>query len=245
MLLAVMSLQAECFMTISEGDSLRIRPLMLGGVVDVPVSMNLDYRADNFNVMFTYPEGFMPHDLYNTRCMDAGAGLTINYVNYTGEVLTYTPYLNIGEGGCSASAYIPVTGYYDYNQDGVMEPFGSAKWEPGRYDEMFIIHFWADNDFRDGDITLDGSFSAGYDRRGGTVGDCLQFYKAIHVWVGYIKGDCDGNEAVQMGDLSTLINYLLTGEGMDEFGIIAADFDSNGSVDMDDLTKLTNYLLTA
>jgi hypothetical protein len=242
MFAASMSVNAECVMSIAEGE-VRIHPSELGGEITLPVSMNLDYRADNFNVLFTYPDGFAPRDLYNTRCMESGEDLTVTYTTYTGESLTYTPYLGIGEAGCSATAYIPVTGYYDYNEDGVFEPYGSAKWEAGFYADMFTIHFWIDEDFRNGYITMDGHFSSGYDRRGGTVGERLDFFKRIHVWVGYIKGDVDGNERIGIADVTTLVDYLLGAEELDEFRIAAADVNEDGEISIKDVTALIDYMV--
>jgi hypothetical protein len=192
----------------------------------------------------------MPHDLYNTRCMEGLDDLTVTYTYYTGEQLTYTPYLSIGEAGCSACAYLTPTGYYDYNDDGVFEPYGSVKWEPGDY-TMFEVYFWIDEDFRSGDVILDGNFGAGYDRRGGTVGECLQFFNRIHVWVGYKKGDVDGNNFVNISDLTMLINLLLNQEnyndipeGFDEFMVAAADVNEDGHVSITDVTRLIANLLT-
>lgn len=241
--MAIISANAESSFTFGNGNEYRVSPAKLGSILDVPMSCHIDYRADYFYIEYSYPQGFMPHDLYDTRCMDALEDLTVDYTYYTGETRSYTPYLSIGEGGCSASAYLTPTGYYDYNEDGVFEPYGSVKWEPGDY-TMFMVHFWVDDTFRKGDVILDGNFGAGYDRRGGTVGECLQFFKRVHVWVGYMLGDCDGNERVNISDVTTLINYLLTHDGLDEFELVAADFNQDGQISIADVTALTNYLLT-
>ena len=58
-----------------------------------------------------------------------------------------------------------------------------------------------------------------------------------------LRGDVDGNQSVEMDDLSALINYLLTG---DDTGINfeGANCDLQGDITMDDLAALINYLLT-
>lgn len=59
-----------------------------------------------------------------------------------------------------------------------------------------------------------------------------------------LKGDVNGDHAVNMDDLTVLINFLLTG---DESLIVVelADCDDVEGVTMDDLTALINYLLTS
>ena len=56
-------------------------------------------------------------------------------------------------------------------------------------------------------------------------------------------GDVDGSTAVDINDVTVLINYVLTG---DETGVdlAAADIAIDGSVDINDVTALINYVLT-
>ena len=56
-------------------------------------------------------------------------------------------------------------------------------------------------------------------------------------------GDVDGNGAIEMDDLTKLINYLMTGSmtGIDPVG---ANANEAGEIDMDDLTALVNILMT-
>ena len=59
----------------------------------------------------------------------------------------------------------------------------------------------------------------------------------------FIRGDVDGNQRVEMDDLTLLINYLLTGNASG-INMEGANCDQEGDVTMDDLTVLINYLLT-
>ena len=55
-------------------------------------------------------------------------------------------------------------------------------------------------------------------------------------------GDVDGNHVIDMDDLTTLINYLLTGD--DSFiDPVGANVNSTGVIDMDDLTAMINILI--
>ena len=55
-------------------------------------------------------------------------------------------------------------------------------------------------------------------------------------------GDVNGDQTVNMDDLTALINYLLTGNA-DLIDIEGADLDDSTEVGMDDLTVLINILL--
>ena len=59
----------------------------------------------------------------------------------------------------------------------------------------------------------------------------------------FIRGDVDGNQRVEMDDLTLLINYLLGGDASG-INMEGANCDQEGDVTMDDLTVLINYLLT-
>ena len=58
-----------------------------------------------------------------------------------------------------------------------------------------------------------------------------------------VIGDIEGDNDVDMDDLSAMINYLLTSNATG-INLVNADCDPNGIVNMDDLSVLINYLLT-
>ena len=85
-------------------------------------------------------------------------------------------------------------------------------------------------------------------------GDVLNFSSSHEMLIGVeppdgwtppvtvIRGDVDGNEVVNMDDLSALINYLL--DSTYPINEANADCDNANGVNMDDLSELINYLLT-
>ena len=81
------------------------------------------------------------------------------------------------------SSIITDFGYWDYNNDGIYEPYGTIKWEAGDQDPLFKITCSVDYDCTGDSITLDGTLSSTYDWRGGTTGgNC---YKKIYIYFGY------------------------------------------------------------
>ena len=61
--------------------------------------------------------------------------------------------------------------------------------------------------------------------------------------VTFIRGDVDGDGQVKIGDVTALINYLLSGNS-EGVNLQAADCDQNGEIKIGDVTALINYLLS-
>lgn len=57
-----------------------------------------------------------------------------------------------------------------------------------------------------------------------------------------LKGDFDGDGKVNIDDITSLINYLLTGRDLD-YCLEAGDMDDSGNINIDDLTELITYIL--
>lgn len=226
--------------TITMGDSIRINPKKLDGYSQHQVTMYNDGYCDSWTMAVCYPEGLSVKLVSGVTPLD---GMTVPYVDRNGEEQVCTCPLNVSAAYANVSSSITTMGYWDYNYDGEWETYGTVKWAPGAH-SMFEFNFYLDPSFRCGYVTFDGTMSSGYDQRGAVL-QGVRFFSRTWVWVGYMRGDLAGNERIDMGDLTELINLLLGGEPADEFQTPAADFDGNGTVDMDDLTKLTNYLLTA
>ena len=238
MLLVSINIVAANYITL--GDSVRINPRYLDGYYRVTATMTVDGMLDDWSMNVTYPDGIMVKLVSGITPLE---GMTVGYTDRTGAEQTYEAPLQVSANYATISSHISVMGYWDYDNDGWYDPYGTAKWMPGEY-QMFELNLYVNPAFRAGDIIFDGTLTSGADQRGAVL-QGVRFYRTTHVWVGYMRGDLCGNEKIDMGDLTELINLLLGGEPADEFQLPAADFDANGSVDMDDLTKLTNYLLTA
>ena len=238
MLLVSINIVAANYITL--GDSVRINPRYLDGYYRVTATMTVDGMLDDWSMNVTYPDGIMVKLVSGIVPLE---GMTIGYVDRTGAEQTYEAPLQVSANYATISSHISVQGYWDYDNDGWFDQYGTVKWMPGTY-EMFELNLYVNPAFRSGDIIFDGTLTSGADQRGAVL-QGVRFFRTTHVWVGYMRGDLCGNEKIDMGDLTELINILLGQEPYDEFALPAADFDGNGTVDMDDLTKLTNYLLTA
>ena len=58
-----------------------------------------------------------------------------------------------------------------------------------------------------------------------------------------IRGDVNGDGHVKIGDVTALINYLLSGDASG-INLEAADCNQNGEIKISDVTALINYLLS-
>lgn len=237
MLLVSMSIVANNSITI--GDDVRIPPRYLDGYYKVEATMQVDGMLDDWQIIASYPQGVMVKLVAGIVPLE---GMTIPYVDRFGAEQTYEAPLQVSAAYSTIASHIAVQGYWDYDNDGYYDPYGSAKWMPGEY-QMFELNLYISPDFRSGDLIFDGTLTSGSDQRGAVL-QGVKFYRIAHLWVGNLLGDVDSNDRVNISDVTVLINYLLTHDGLSEFEITAADFNQDGDITIADVTALTNYLLT-
>ena len=236
-LIAAMSVQAASMFTIE--DNYRINPNKLGGYETIDFLAHLDGYADGWSLDMTYPDGILPKLVAGIAPLE---GLCVDYVDRNGNELEQTPDLHVSAGYAGISAYLTGDGYWDYNNDGILECYGSVKWEPAWY-RMFEMTFYVDPNFRRGNIVIDGHFTSSTDRRGPVLSD-VWFYRVCPLWVGYIPGDVSGNGKHDIADVTMLIDYLVGNDAdLDEFQFAAGDADGNGTTDIADVTCIIDKVL--
>lgn len=235
MLLAVSMNSAN---TITLGDSIRIHPVHLDGYSQHTVSMHIDGMCDNWSFGVAYPEGLSPKLVAGIAPLE---GLTVTFHNKNGAKTSYTSSLEVSYQYKDISANIPVPGYWDYNEDGEWESYGTVKWMPGDYN-LFEYNFYVSPSFRSGYVYFDGIITSGSDQRGAVLMG-VRFFSKTWFWVGYQYGDVTGNERINIDDVTALISYLVGGENLDEFAIAAADANRDGKVTIADVTYIINKLL--
>lgn len=237
MLLTAVSMNSKNVIAFA-GDTIRINPRYLGGYWHVQVCMEIDGRCDSWSMDVTYPSHLKPK---LAQGVIGGGNLGVWYLDNTGEEVYYYPSLDFSYGYGNISATIPVLGFWDYNEDGIYESYGTAKWEPGRH-ELFMFNLAVDVCFERGNIVFDGVFNSGSDQRGAVL-QGVRFYKKTNFWVGYMRGDVTGNERITVDDVTDLIDLLLGAEYFDEYQIAAADVDRDGEITINDVTRLFDWLM--
>lgn len=239
MIAAIVSMSMCATNCLTMGDTIRIKPVKLDGYSKHVVTMFNEGFCDSWTMAVTYPDGFTPKLVSGITPLD---GMTVPYTDRYGNEQVYECPLNISAYYLNIGSSITVNGYWDYRGNGELESYGTVKWAPGAH-AMFEFNFYVDPEFRAGYITFDGRITSGYDQRGAILQD-VRFYTKCWVYVGYMKGDVTGNERLSIDDVTAMIDYLLTGEGFDEFSLAAADVNGDGAVTIIDTTDLINMLLT-
>lgn len=238
-LLASINISAANYITIS--DSVRIKPSVLDGYTHQRITMVTDAYCDIWKVNMGYPEGLSPKLVAGAVPL---AGMTVGYLNFEGVYCTYEATLSMTAGYTSIESRTcmpALWGYYDYNEDGVYEPYGSVKWEPG-ITELFELNLYVDPSYREGYITMESTLSSSPDTRGPILNN-VQAFKKCYMWVGYLPGDVTGNERLDISDVTELIDRVLGKTKLDEFSEAAADANRDGVVDIDDVTFITKKIL--
>jgi hypothetical protein len=235
---ALVSINSSALNTITLGDSVRIHPVHLDGYSQHPVVMYNDGFCDSWTMGVAYPEGLMVKLVSGITPLD---GMSIPYHDRYGNKQICTVELNAGAAYRTISSEITTTGWWDYDEDGLFEPYGTVKWSAGAHN-LFEFNFYLDPAFRGGYILMDGRITSGSDQRGAVLQD-VRFLSKTWVWIGYMPGDVTGNERINIDDVSALISYLVTDEGLDEWGIVAADANRDGKTTIADVTWIINQLL--
>ena len=244
---------ASSYLTLCESDTLRISPSHLQNYVILPVIANFDGGvADHWRLEVTHPvEMEITPTSYNNVSSNQNNGMHVPYVKSDGTEDVYAAVLTVIHNEQNVGNYakrsvlestIPIQGYWDYNHDGIYECYGTVKWGPGHYDQMFDIHFLLDEDCSGDSIVINGLMTSTTDWRYNEI-NCY-FYQVIYINIRYLKGDVNGDEHVNIYDVTDLVDLLTNNlQGMDQYQLDAADVNNDGVVNIADVTALSDLLL--
>ena len=229
----------NCANTITMGDSIRIKPAKLTGYTQHQVVMHNDGYCDAWNMNVTYPEGLCPKLVAGITPLD---GMTIPFTDRHGESQVYEAPLNVSAAYATIGSTITERGYWDIDEDGLFDSYGTAKWAPGAHN-LFEFNFYVAPEFRGGYVIFDGRITSGADERGAILSD-VRIYKKCWMWVGYKPGDVNGSERYDVGDVTDIIAYILGKDvSLDEFGYAALDANRDGIVNVADATDVIAWTL--
>ncbi len=245
-LAAIVPARADRYLTIGVNDTLRVNPIYLTtGVLPITFRAHFDGRANVLDMTLRLPCGM--------ELMDASMGddmLYIPYENEDGDLDTCSAqffYQDIYDYDSnthtdSLSASIITLGYWNSSLNGQRVTYGMVKWEPGDYDDMFTARFLLNENFTDtATIRVKQHLGATPDQRCITIPETV-ITKSFFLYVGYQIGDVDGNEAVNIADVTALIDYVRYREGLDKYQLAAADVDGDGIIGIADVTALNDIV---
>ena len=238
MLLSLVSMNINGENCLSMGSDIRISPNRLNGYSQHVVVMHNEAFCDSWSMSVSYPEGITVKLVAGVTPLD---GMSVPYLNRYGEEQLYTCPLNVSAKYATISSEITTNGYWDYDGDGLFDPYGTVKWSAGSH-SMFEFNFFVDPGFREGDVTFDGRITSGSDQRGAILQD-VRFFRRAHLWIGYMKGDVNGDERVNITDIMLIINFIAGSDtDLDEFQVKAADWNSDGEVNISDAVALITHV---
>ena len=208
---------------------------------------HFDGYLDHWYLKITHPVAMpMPIDsIYETSGMNvpyiniAGAYSVLNLplltkvVNDTatiGGTLKYLSYF---------SSTITESGYWDPDNNGNYQSYGTAKWGPCEFEPMFSFCVLIPQNTMHEVITLDATLSSTSDARGVTTVNVPHAVRNIHILVAYKQGDVNGDGLVNMSDVYQLVDWLSNGfAGATNYQIAACDVNGDGQINLTDLSCL-------
>lgn len=226
-------------------DTLRISPNLVGTYCPMFVTANFDGYLDHWFVQITYPSDM------DILIQNYGTDMSIPYTGSDGTDSVYTPILTINQWEIPAgtalkssafSSTSTANGHWDPEGDGHYAPYGTVKWEPGFHNDMFSFLQKITSETIEGDISISCTLSCSSDLRNIVPADGT-FAKTIHFRVAFLRGDANGDDAVNISDVNTITDWLYTGlDGINPYKITAADMDGDGDITVYDVILLIDYI---
>lgn len=228
-------------------DTLRVSPAYVNTYCPMSVTANFDGYLDHWFIQMINSSEMPIRDIAR------GSDMSVPYLNSNGISSVYqavltTDFVNVPVDNStilitsSFASTINVFGYWDPDHDGHYDTYGTVKWTSGYHDDMFDFLLKIPADCVMDSITLICTLTSTTDWRGvPTVSD--YYTETIYIHVAYQLGDANGDGWVNIDDVSTLTNYLLGLQNLDQYQLAAADVDGDGVVTVDDVTALIDLLM--
>lgn len=227
------------YFTAGVNDTVVIPRSALGNDISVRVGAHFAAIVGRWHLTVTYPAGLTP------LSVEDGSDLSVVYLNAQGEECVYNATVNTPDEMHTLLCNILVYAYY-YTNNGVLASCGTAKWMAGDYDDMFTLNLHVAEDFEGGVITHNGMVASDNDPRGwNTLGGAMTYGEITFV-LGNMKGDVNGDGAVNVTDVTMLISLLInSGEMMDAAQLPEADMNDDGVLNVTDVTSLISSVMSS
>ena len=248
-MLAVFGAKASNYFTLDGvvNDTLRISPTNLDGYLINYVIANTDGYYDSWALTVIYPNAL------NIVNVDRGDDMYVPYKTSDGTDSICHAFLavsplnteipNTNSRYTILSSTITTFGYWDRYNNGNYETYGTVKWATGHYDQMARIDFRVNEDCTGDSIIMSVHITSTDDWRGvPTVNASVT--RIIHLVVGYLPGDVNGDEMLTIADATALMSYVISqGDWFDQYQFAAADVNGDGVITIADVTMLTSMVL--
>lgn len=176
-----------------------------GTVLRVPVRAHFDARVQRIYLDCWSELGVEDYEL--------GKDLSVNYYDENGVQQTATPTMySVGTRFTDADFGFDQQGYWDPDGTGNYQCYGNVKWEPGDYEEFFVLYIKIPDDFYGGDFHIITEASATQDARGGTVLESGENGQSVIKQSRFYMPKTEAPKVLFTEDADTL-TVTVTGEG--------------------------------
>lgn len=229
-------------------DTLRISPYLVGTYCPMFVTANFEGYLDHWDVQLTYPGDMNIYD----GSIESGSDMTLPYTRINGTDTVYrvpltTLYEDVLDVNNCLTSYFSATsnefGYWDSNGDGYYEQYGTVKWATGFHNDMFKFLLYIPSGSTVGSISIKCDLSCTLDWRGVPTVNIYNISKTLYFKVAFLRGDANGDDSVNIADVTTISDWLILGlDGVNPYKITAADMDGDGEITVFDVTLLIDYI---
>ena len=139
-LAAILPVKADNYLTFGVNDTLMVRPSREDGTQHVMVRAHFEGRLNQWILTLHLPQG-----VTLAACSPSDDMLYVPYWNSLGERSYYSAPLFVNKTDDVTTvdlvSNIYGAGYWDPNNDGIFETYGTIKWEAGDYERMCELVF--------------------------------------------------------------------------------------------------------
>ena len=218
-------------------DEMYILQEQLGQDITIPVKASLGGKISSWDVEFEFPEGLTPVNF------TPGNGMKLTNCDSRGQEHSFTASSSHNDNFTHFIAST-LTENYAPTDDGGYIMTGTVKWQPGLYEEMFLLTVHVDEAFMGGEIQILTNASCGKDLNN----DYIHFHPVTMEYpnpdAGYYPGDVNGDCLIDISDVMPYMYYFADSTNTDTwFSTLSADVHKDGEINLIDMDKLIDYLL--
>lgn len=225
-------------------DTLLVNPLFVGQSVLLYVTTHFEGYLDHWYVQLYSPSNMLIDGEL------AGSDMSVPYVTSDGSNAVFDAILTTHDKNITAngqcvstiSSTINENGYWDPYNSGNYVPYGTVKWAPGDYNDMFSFYLYIPHGTVWANVAIDFTLSSSYDNRGVGVVHHFQHVKNLCLHVGYKRGDISRDGYINISDVTLLNDYILGNIDLDMYQLDAADVNGDGIINISDVTALTDLI---
>ena len=128
LLMAAFQIQASSYFTMGVRDTVYINPASSGLICEIPVKAHFESRYDSWTMTMTFPDGLAGDPVQNIPSFVAARDtcMDITYVTSDGTSDIYEAVLTDNDTTYTCSSTITEYGYWDPDNDGIYETYGTT-----------------------------------------------------------------------------------------------------------------------